>query len=223
MPAFNIVVLAINLALYMTRLFLCFFTTCIINNVRAQTNQIAGEYYMQGVMETASGFKLDEDSTFKFFFSYGALDRFGSGRWSVRDDKIILNSKSYPGADFKLVKATKEKDDFIIVKIEDANPDTYNWVHCLVETKDGDTLIDANRDGVIKLPSTTDSIHLVSEFSSERISTFAMDKTKYNFFAFHFEPWIMEVFFKDFTLQLVGDHLEGKHPLLPDKIYKYVR
>ena len=40
---------------------------------------VAGEYYLQGVMETASGFKLNEDSTFQFFFMYGAMDRVGEG------------------------------------------------------------------------------------------------------------------------------------------------
>ena len=29
---------------------------------------ITGEYYLKGIMETASGFKLNEDSTFDFFF-----------------------------------------------------------------------------------------------------------------------------------------------------------
>src|SRR5690348_11474906 len=165
------------------KMFFCFITTLAISiNMQAQT--ISGEYYLQGVMETASGFKLDKDSTFQFFFSYGALDRFGSGKWKMNDNKIILNSKPYPGKDFKLTHTSKNKDNFITVKIEDSNPDVYNWVHCLVETKKGDTVIDANKEGIIELPSTTDSIHLISEFASERISSFAVDRSKYNYFTF---------------------------------------
>ena len=41
-------------------------------------NSLAGEYYLKAVMETASGFNPHSDSTFEFFFSYGALDRYGS-------------------------------------------------------------------------------------------------------------------------------------------------
>src|SRR5215831_16594973 len=162
------------------------FSILLILTISANMNAqaIAGEYYMQGVMETASGFKLNPDSTFQFFFSYGALDRFGSGKWIVHDNKIILNSKPYPGKDFKIVSSSKNNENFITVKIEDSNPDVYTWVHCLVETKDGDSVIDANREGVIQLPSTTDSIHLISEFASERISSFAVDKSKYNSFTF---------------------------------------
>lgn len=204
----------------MKQFLLCIIIIFILATVRAQT--VTGEYYMQGVMETASGFKLSADSTFQFFFSYGALDRFGSGTWSLHDNRIILNSKPYLGKDFKLVRSAKNNDHFITVKIEDSNPDVYNWVHCLIETKQGDSVIDANKEGIIKLPSTTDSIHLISEFAAERISSFAVDKP-YNYFTFHFESWIIEVFFKDFSLELVNDHLEGKHPLLPDKIYKYVK
>ena len=61
---------------------------------------IAGAYYLQGVMETGSGFKLNKDSSFQFFYSYGALDRYGSGKWKLENHKIILNSKPYPGQRF---------------------------------------------------------------------------------------------------------------------------
>jgi hypothetical protein len=47
-------------------------------------------------METASGFKINEDSSFEFYFSYGALDRYGSGKWNIKNDSIILNSKLFP-------------------------------------------------------------------------------------------------------------------------------
>jgi hypothetical protein len=165
----------------------------IITSATMYAQKIAGEYYLQGVMETASGFKLDEDSTFQFFFSYGALDRYGSGKWSTSNNKIILNSKPYPGNDFKLVNSSNKNGYSITVQIEDANTNVYRWVHCLVATKDGDTLYDADRDGFIQFPFLTDTIHLVSEFCSERISSFPIDKTKFNFFTFHFEPWAPEV------------------------------
>ena len=53
-----------------------------------KTNTAIGEYYLSGVMETASGFKLNPDSTFQFFFSYGALDRSGSGTWKQEGNNI---------------------------------------------------------------------------------------------------------------------------------------
>ena len=69
----------------------------------AQTNShVAGTYYLSGVSEMASGIILKADSTFEFFFSYGALDRYGSGKWMFENNNIVLNRKPYPGKDFKM-------------------------------------------------------------------------------------------------------------------------
>ena len=50
----------------------------------------AGEYYLRGVTEVGSGFLLKPDSTFQFFFSYGALDRQGSGTWRIKEKEIVF-------------------------------------------------------------------------------------------------------------------------------------
>ena len=67
--------------------------------MQAQTKPV-GEYQLRGVREMASGFKLNEDSTFQFYFSYGALDRFGEGRWTMKGNSLILNSRQSPGLIF---------------------------------------------------------------------------------------------------------------------------
>jgi hypothetical protein len=73
------------------------FVLCILEiNAQAKHSLLAGEYYLRGEPETASGFKLNEDSTFEFFFSYGALDRYGKGHWQVKDDSLVFNSGQSP-------------------------------------------------------------------------------------------------------------------------------
>ena len=42
--------------------------TIITMQAQTKTDSPAGEYYLRGVMETAAGFKLNEDHTFNFFF-----------------------------------------------------------------------------------------------------------------------------------------------------------
>jgi hypothetical protein len=196
----------------------------IVHFAMAQENNIAGTYYLTGVMETGSGFKLDKDSSFEFFYSYGALDRYGSGRWSVQDHKIILNSKPYPGSDFKLVKNEVTKNNFTTIQIDNSNKMFYRFVSCLQKTKDGDSLINANSNGIIVLPGTIpDTIHLLFELTPERISSFAIDNKETNSFTFQFQPWIVEVFFKDFMLEFKEDHLEGPHPLLEKPSFTYTR
>jgi hypothetical protein len=187
------------------------------------TGNITGAYYLQGVMETGSGFKLNADSSFEFFYSYGALDRYGSGKWKVENNKIVLNSRPYPGKDFKMTDSAKNNNNFTTIKIDDKNPMFFSFVHCIVHINDSDTLFDADKNGFIIIPDkSTDTIHLLCELSTERISTFAINNS-FNFYTFRFEPWLAEVFFKEFTLQFVKDHLKGKHPLLEGENYKYVK
>src|SRR4026207_896884 len=98
---------------------LCILFNCVINNMQAQVkNKVAGIYSLEGVMETASGFKLNEDSTFEFYFSYGALDRYGSGKWSMKNDSVVFNSKPFPGKDFKIVDSLLIKNNYTTLKIE---------------------------------------------------------------------------------------------------------
>lgn len=51
---------------------------------------LAGEYHLEGVMETGSGLRLHEDGRFEWFFSYGALDLAARGRWTRAGDGIDL-------------------------------------------------------------------------------------------------------------------------------------
>jgi hypothetical protein len=215
----KIIAILLNMK-YLLLILSLIFTTIM----HAQTSgNIAGAYYLQGVMETGSGFKLNADSSFQFFYSYGALDRYGSGKWKVENNKVILNSKPYPGKDFKMTNSTKNSDGFTTIRIDDKNPQLFSFVHCLVHTKNGDTLLDADHDGYIIIKEKSiDTIYLISELSAERVSAFTIN-TKNNFYAFSFEPWIFEVFFKEFSLQFIKDHLEGKHPLLRGENYRYIK
>jgi hypothetical protein len=51
----------------------------------AQT--IAGEYFLTGVHETAAGFLIKDDSTFEYFYSEGALDRYEKRESGIRIQK----------------------------------------------------------------------------------------------------------------------------------------
>jgi len=198
---------------------LFFVFTSLMLNLNAQKN-ITGEYYLQGVMETASGFKLNGDSTFEFFFSYGALDRYGSGKWSMNKDSIILNSKPSPGKDFKLANSITSTNKFSIIKIEDSNTDLYRFVYCRVKTATEDSIFSFENDGNLVLPFAADSIEFLSELCPERSSVFAIDKSPM-IYTFNFQPWILEVFFNQTAFHFKDDYLEGKHPLLDDKVYRF--
>ena len=195
-----------------------FIFICGMLNANAQN--LAGEYYLQGVMETASGLKLNADSSFEFYFSYGALDRYGSGKWSINKDNIILNSKQYPGKDFKLVNTAAATNNVSLLKIENPNTNLYRMVYCRFKSAGADTIINFDEDGTLVFPFAVDSVQLLSELCSERSSTFAVT-AKPSVYTFNFEPWILEVFFNNNALRYSDDYLEGRHPLLDDKIYRF--
>lgn len=192
---------------------------CSMLNVKAQKN-LAGEYYLEGVMETASGLKLNADSSFEFYFSYGALDRYGSGKWSVNKNNVILNSKQYPGKDFKLVNTIASANNVSLLKIENSNTNLYRLVYCRFKSGGADTIINFNGDGTLVFPFAVDSVELLSELCSERFSTFAVN-AKPSVYTFNFEPWILEVFFNNHALHYSDDYLEGRHLLLDDKVYRF--
>src|ERR1700745_3082366 len=95
---------------------------CLFCMMHMNAQNITGEYYLDGVMETASGFQLNTDSSFQFFFSYGALDRYGKGKWSLQDDSVIVfNSDKRPPLDFRLEKHSTTKEKIITIQADDAN------------------------------------------------------------------------------------------------------
>ena len=191
-------------------------------NIHAQKN-ITGEYALTGAMETGSAFKLNDDSSFEFYFSYGALDRYGSGKWTMSKDNIVFTGKQSPGKDFKLVSTTATKENFPVIKIEDKNTYLYRLIYCRIQSPEHDTVFAFNDDGILNLPFAADSMQLLSELCPERGSSFTL-QSKPLAYTFNIEPWIVEVFFNGNTFQHTDDYFEGKFMLVPnDKIYRFVK
>lgn len=51
---------------------------------------LAGEYRLEGVMETGSGLRLQADGSFEWYFSYGALDLGARGTWVRTGETVEL-------------------------------------------------------------------------------------------------------------------------------------
>jgi len=193
----------------------------MIVNAEGQTI-VAGEYYLRGVTEVGSGFLLKPDSTFQFFFSYGALDREGSGTWVLKDKWITFNSRKRPDHDFALNSSKKVDDNFITVRITDNNTLLLRYVYAKMEFTD--TIMEGmtNEQGGVQFPKKEiKSLSLIFQFCPEKISVFDLNK-EHNYFEFRFEPWLAEYFFSDYHLKLEGKDLKGKHPLLDEKEYLFI-
>ncbi|CAN5764144.1 hypothetical protein BH11BAC4_BH11BAC4_12320 [soil metagenome] len=189
-----------------------------------KTNAVIGQYYLRGIMETASGFKLNADSTFEFFFSYGALDREGKGTWQQTGTQVVFLSTHTKVKNFSLMNSTVLEGNKLTIKITDANPSLRSHVYALV--KSGDKKLEEITDskGEMSFPKTeVDSIQLILEFCPEKIFVFSNANKEHNHFEFRFEKDIMEVFFDNLELTLTEDGMEGRHPLLKEGIYQFHR
>ncbi len=187
-------------------------------------NKLAGEYYLQGVMETASGFKLDPDSTFQFFFSYGALDRYGKGTWTMKNKGVVFNSRKHPGKDFRLISSKKIDNDSVTIKIIDSNGIFLSHLYCRMGSGEKKWEQISDKEGLIRFPKyAVDSLSLIFEFCPERTSVFTISDPTHNYFEFGFEPWIMEVFFSNFRLNIEAHDLKGPHPLLTGTSYNFIK
>jgi hypothetical protein len=65
---------------------------------------LAGHYYLSGVMETGSELMLKPDGAYHYFISYGAMDQFSQGTWQLIGDAVVLTHTQTPtgGPLFKL-------------------------------------------------------------------------------------------------------------------------
>jgi hypothetical protein len=181
-----------------------------------------GEYHLTGVMETASGMRLNEDSTFDFYFSYGAIDREGHGKWQVKNNKIVLNSATRPALDFKLLNSKKEPGDRLILSITSGNSMVLSYVQFLINPGKNEEVLKTNSKGLaITTLKSISKLGLLFELCGDRPSYFENLNSDHNFFQFGFEPWICEVFFNDLEFEWKDGNIYGPHPLLQPKIYTY--
>jgi hypothetical protein len=187
----------------------------------SQQSNVPGEYYLNGIPETASGFKLNADGTFGFFFSYGALDRYGKGHYRIMNDSVSFTSDSVFTHDFTLVNSKKQPGSSTTIKISDPNENILRYV--FIRVKSGTDVREdfADSEGYFKYDGNRpDSIELGFEFCPEKITLFPVS-TQDNYFEFKFEPWLFEYFFRDFRLKLSDSRLTGGHPLLQGTQFSY--
>ena len=182
----------------------------------------AGIYFLQEVKETASGFKLNPNGIFQFFFTYGAVDRYGSGNWTIDNDHIVLQSRPWSGKDFTWVDSKEINQNFITAKIVGGNPVLLR--HVFFSLKNGETgsWIKTNERGEVAFPlQPVTTVSMVFEFCQERFTHISIDNPAHNYFEFRFEPWLMEVFFNSFQLKISKYVLSGKHPLMKGEKFLY--
>ena len=193
-------------------------------NAQETKDTVTGVYFLTGVMETASVFDLKADSSFEFFFSQGALDRGGTGKWTVNNGRIIFNSIAVrPPKDYAMVTSKTIPGHQTVIKMVDKNTMILSYSEVTVKTTAGALTKSTNSHGEVRFDQTkATELSLLFRLCPDRQSVFTVDP-KHNYFEFRLEPWIAEIFFTSFSLQWHPGQLSGQHPLLEGNEFRYVK
>ena len=210
-----------------SRLIMPLLVVLFSSSIRAQQDQpmFTGIYLLEGVMETASGFRVNPDSSFDFFYSYGAIDRYGKGTFVFQGDSIVLQSAPKPERDFILHEVKKIPETGFFLKVSDPNPMVVSHIRCLARYDDGREEEGAtDSGGELYFPAgVVKRILLQHPFWPERVSGYDIDASGNNFYEFTIDPRIVEVDFNGIVLRLAGERLEGPHPLIPGREFRYTK
>ena len=171
---------------------------------------------MSGGHEMVAAFEFKKDSSFKFYFIYGAVDRSASGKYEIKDGNIILHAHKKPGHDFTIVHQKKQGDGTSI-KISNANTILLRNIVGIFKKGNTEDLQHSNNEGFIhsKL-GDCDSVLVLHELFPD-VPTIVRTKettNKNNYFELTLNPSLSALSFKDFTLLITTDGLTGSLPWL---------
>ncbi|MEO8446136.1 MAG: hypothetical protein ABI528_01505 [bacterium] len=173
------------------------------NNMKAQDlTDVSGEYHLRGIPEMASGFKLNPDKTFEFFYIYGAADRDAHGTYETDGNKIILKGSKIAGNDFEIL-LKKISGSGITVSITDENKILMKNVVCIFVN--GNDTLDAitNSEGIanIDMPGCKE-IRLIHPYFPDEPTIIDLSGSDDNYFELSLKPSLQEVVFDNFILNI---------------------
>ncbi len=180
-----------------------FLISLTVFKVKAQQtiSDITGEYSLKGVPEMASGFRFNSDSTFQFFYIYGASDRQANGTYRNEGNKIVLSGTKTAGKDFSLIQK-KNSGNGITVSITDKNKLLIQSVVCLFSNGKDTVLAETNSEGiaVADMPDCRE-IQLIHNYFPDSPTVIEVDLKESNFFEFSLNPSLAEVVFENFQME----------------------
>ena len=182
---------------------------------KLSAQDIAGEYYIKGNHEMVAAFKFDADSSFEFYFVYGAVDRTAKGTYTVNGKNILLKSDKPAGHDFT-VTMEKISGQGSTVKFTDKNQYLQKSIACVFIKGKQEEVVYSDAKGIAHSSlSECDSIiavHMLFPDAPTAIKSSSANKN--NYFEATLNPSLAAVSFKDFVLTKKDDSLVGSLPYL---------
>ncbi len=165
---------------------------------------IQGEYYFRRT-EMASGFNFSAEGKFRFFFSYGAVDRSASGSFTVEGEMLKLKSDKEPGKDFSITGQRKQAKGYTLVF---SHPNNYllKNIRCIFTTGGNRQEVCTNDNGEVHIDLPHCDTIYVQHMLYPDIATLVKDKANdNNHFSLSLNPSLEQVSFKGIDLTIVSD------------------
>ena len=184
------------------------------SSLTIQAQPIEGVYRMSGGHEMVAAFEFKKDSSFKFYFIYGAIDRNSSGRFTIYDGKIILHAEKEPGNDFTITNQG-QRGEGTAIQLSDRNPYLIrNVVGIFKKGAEQDQQF-SNNDGYMHSDlNECDSIMLIHTLFPDVPTFIKKTQPKNNYFELTLNPSLAQLSFRDFTLSINREGLRGNLPWL---------
>jgi hypothetical protein len=171
---------------------------------------VAGHYYLRGVMEVGSELQLNSDGTFEYMLAYGAADYFAKGTWKQDKDSVVLTTAGKEEPPFRVVKTSSEKVPGVRVWVQAPNGHPVEHIEVILNTGDGVLKQSTSSEGVALFGDAraAKSVRLNVRVYAVEAGPFAIEAGRNDI---HFEingEAIMRVPFKDEHLKIAGKSLE---------------
>lgn len=187
---------------------------------------IPGEYYLTGVHEMGCGIKLNEDFSFEFFFSYGALDRHAYGTWKSDDNhSVVLNTDYDNQVPFSIENAEKRDFEGIKIGFPNYNKALLHETTIKVISNNVEEEQVVGTQGIFHFTTNqADKIIVTCLFYFDNPATLVPADTTHNYFELAANHGLPLVHFKDAVFKVDETGLEGKlHIFDETKTFRFIK
>jgi len=176
-----------------------------INLQAMSQTKILGEYFFRQT-EMVAGFNFSAAGTFRFYLSYGAVDRSATGTFLVEGNTIKLKSNKEAGKDFTINEQSKKGSGYTI-RFTDPNKYLLQNIVCIffVDGEKQELLSDSKGEVHSNLPRC-DSIYVKHLLYPDIVTLVKDAANDNNNFSLALNPSLEQVSFKGIDLKIENDH-----------------
>lgn len=117
-------------------------------------DRVAGHYVLENGHEMGSELLLKPDGQFEYMLAYGAADYTAAGRWKVKGETVVLDSKLPEGPPLKVLASNYEKTPDLRIWIKGKNGRGIPNLDITLTSAKGEKNARTDSDGMALFPAT---------------------------------------------------------------------